>query len=122
MTRPVVVIDVVGLTPNGRGADVALVTDAGTPGVSRVLGTDEPAETPLRQVRLVALGWMDAGTRNVYSDKPVTKPADLKGMKIRVQQSDLWIAMMQAFGANPTPMPMGGQPSVTAALPAQARP
>ena len=25
--------------------------------------------------RLVALGWMDAGTRNVYSDKPVTKPA-----------------------------------------------
>ena len=30
--------------------------------------------------RLVGLGWMDAGTRNVYSDKPVTKPADLKGM------------------------------------------
>jgi len=28
-------------------------------------------------------------------------------MKIRVQQSDLWIAMMEAFGANPTPMPMG---------------
>src|SRR5215216_4660376 len=28
--------------------------------------------------RLVALGWMDAGTRNVYSNKAVTKPADLK--------------------------------------------
>src|SRR5436305_10472895 len=25
--------------------------------------------------RLIALGWMDAGTRNVYADKPVTKPA-----------------------------------------------
>src|SRR3954470_21848465 len=34
--------------------------------------------------RLIALGWMDAGTPNVYSDKPVTKPADLKGMKIRM--------------------------------------
>src|SRR3970282_2780325 len=32
--------------------------------------------------RLVALGWMDAGTRNVYSDKPGTKPAALKGRKI----------------------------------------
>jgi TRAP-type C4-dicarboxylate transport system substrate-binding protein len=28
-------------------------------------------------------------------------------MKIRVQQSDLWIAMMEAFGANATPMPFG---------------
>ena len=26
-------------------------------------------------------------------------------MKIRVQQSDLWVAMMQAMGANATPMP-----------------
>src|SRR5689334_15623599 len=27
--------------------------------------------------RLVGLGWMDAGTRNVYTSKPITKPADL---------------------------------------------
>jgi tripartite ATP-independent transporter DctP family solute receptor len=57
---------------------------------------------------LVGLAYYDSGARSFYTTKkPVEKLADLKGMKIRVQQSDLWIAMMQAFGANPTPMPMG---------------
>jgi TRAP-type C4-dicarboxylate transport system substrate-binding protein len=28
-------------------------------------------------------------------------------MKIRVQQSDLWVALMEAMGANATPMPFG---------------
>jgi tripartite ATP-independent transporter DctP family solute receptor len=57
---------------------------------------------------LVGLAFYDSGARSFYTTKkPITKLADLKGMKIRVQQSDLWIAMMQAFGANPTPMPMG---------------
>jgi TRAP-type C4-dicarboxylate transport system substrate-binding protein len=45
--------------------------------------------------RLVALGWMDAGTRNVYSDKPVTKPADLKGMKIRMMGNPLFVETMK---------------------------
>ncbi|TWF54450.1 TRAP transporter substrate-binding protein [Neorhizobium alkalisoli] len=57
---------------------------------------------------LVGLAYYDSGARSFYTTKkPIEKLADLKGMKIRVQQSDLWIAMMQAFGANPTPMPMG---------------
>jgi tripartite ATP-independent transporter DctP family solute receptor len=57
---------------------------------------------------LVGLAYYDSGARSFYTTKkPIQKLADLKGMKIRVQQSDLWIAMMQAFGANPTPMPMG---------------
>jgi len=33
--------------------------------------------------------------------------ADTKGMKIRVQQSDLWVALVGAMGANATPMPTG---------------
>jgi TRAP-type C4-dicarboxylate transport system substrate-binding protein len=33
--------------------------------------------------------------------------ADAKGMKIRVQQSDLWVALVGAMGANPSPMPIG---------------
>ena len=50
--------------------------------------------------RLVALGWMDAGTRNVYSDKPVSKPADLKGMKIRMMGNPLFVETMNAMGGN----------------------
>lgn len=57
---------------------------------------------------LVGLAFYDSGARSFYTTrKPIRSIADLKGMKIRVQQSDLWIAMMQAFGANATPMPFG---------------
>ncbi len=50
--------------------------------------------------RLVALGWMDAGTRNVYAKKAVTAPADLKGMKIRMMGNPLFVETMNAMGGN----------------------
>jgi tripartite ATP-independent transporter DctP family solute receptor len=50
--------------------------------------------------RLVVLGWMDAGTRNVYSDKPVTRPVDLKGMKIRMMGNPIFVETMNAMGGN----------------------
>ncbi|MBL8378514.1 MAG: TRAP transporter substrate-binding protein [Burkholderiales bacterium] len=50
--------------------------------------------------RLVVLGWMDAGTRNVYANKPATKPADLKGMKIRMMGNPLFVETMNAMGGN----------------------
>lgn len=56
---------------------------------------------------LVGLAFYDSGSRSLYSKKPVKSLADLKGMKIRVQQSDLFVSMIEALGANPTPMPMG---------------
>ena len=52
------------------------------------------------QSRLIVLGWMDAGTRNVYTDKPVTKPADLKGLKIRMMGNPLFVETMNAMGGN----------------------
>ena len=52
------------------------------------------------QSRLIVLGWMDAGTRNVYSNKPVTKPADLKGMKIRMMGNPIFVETMNAMGGN----------------------
>jgi tripartite ATP-independent transporter DctP family solute receptor len=57
---------------------------------------------------LVGLAFYDSGARSFYTTKkPIKSLEDMKGLKIRVQQSDLWIAMMKAFGANPTPMPFG---------------
>src|SRR5512145_601093 len=50
--------------------------------------------------RLIGLGWMDAGTRNVYTDRPVTKPADLKGLKIRMMGNPLFVETMNAMGGN----------------------
>src|SRR3954454_16524322 len=52
------------------------------------------------QTRLIALGWMDAGTRNVYSNKPITKPADLKGMKVRMMGNPIFVETMNAMGGN----------------------
>src|SRR5467141_194440 len=40
------------------------------------------------------------GPRNVYSNKPVTKPADLKGMKIRMMGNPLFVETMNAMGGN----------------------
>src|SRR5215207_5739060 len=57
---------------------------------------------------MIGLAFYDSGARSVYtSRKPVKTLADLKGAKIRVQQSDLFVAMVEALGANPTPMPYG---------------
>ncbi|WP_283674289.1 TRAP transporter substrate-binding protein [Butyricicoccus sp. Marseille-Q5471] len=52
--------------------------------------------------------WIDAGTRNFYTiNKPVNTPADLKGLKIRVQQSPTNIEMMRLLGGSATPMGFG---------------
>lgn len=54
----------------------------------------------------VGLAFYDSGSRSFYTTKKrIMSVADMKGMKIRVQQSDLWVAVMQAMGANATPLP-----------------
>ena len=55
----------------------------------------------------VGLAFYDSGARSIYAKKAIKTPADAKGLKIRVQQSDLWVALISAMGANPTPMPYG---------------
>ncbi|MFA9377656.1 MAG: TRAP transporter substrate-binding protein [Lachnotalea sp.] len=48
-----------------------------------------------------------AGTRNMYSSKPINSVADLKSMKIRTAESDTYAKMMDCFGGAATPMSMG---------------
>ncbi|RYF27958.1 MAG: TRAP transporter substrate-binding protein [Comamonadaceae bacterium] len=56
----------------------------------------------------VGLAFYDSGARSMFTaKKPVKSLADMKGLKVRVQQSDLWVSMLEAMGANATPMPMG---------------
>ncbi|KFB08140.1 TRAP transporter substrate-binding protein [Nitratireductor basaltis] len=57
---------------------------------------------------LIGLAYYDAGARSFYnSQKPVKTLEDLKGMKFRVMQSDVFVDMVSALGGNATPMPYG---------------
>ncbi|WP_353981617.1 C4-dicarboxylate TRAP transporter substrate-binding protein [Salinicola endophyticus] len=47
------------------------------------------------------------GVRQLLSRDPVATPADLSGVKIRVQNSPMYVAAIKAMGAVPTPMSLG---------------
>ena len=56
----------------------------------------------------VGLAFYDSGARSIYNSvRPVRSLADLKGLRIRVQQSELMAEMIRAFGAEPVQMPYG---------------
>lgn len=57
---------------------------------------------------LRGLCYFDAGSRSFYTkEKPVATPADLKGLKIRVQESQTSMDMVKALGGSPTPISWG---------------
>ncbi|MDX8453453.1 TRAP transporter substrate-binding protein [Mesorhizobium sp. VK9D] len=57
---------------------------------------------------LVGLAFYDSGARSFYNTKKdITSMADMKGMKFRVIQSDVFVDMVNALGANATPMAYG---------------
>jgi tripartite ATP-independent transporter DctP family solute receptor len=57
--------------------------------------------------RLVGLAWMDGGSRSLYTKKPVRKPDDLKGQKIRMMGNPLFVDTMNAMGGNGIAMGYG---------------
>ena len=48
-----------------------------------------------------------AGYRSFYASKPIRTPADLQGMKVRVQASPTVLEMVRLLGGAPTPIPFG---------------
>jgi tripartite ATP-independent transporter DctP family solute receptor len=57
---------------------------------------------------LVGLAWLDAGARNFYNTKKEIKTTkDLSGLKIRVQESQPMVQMVEALGSISTPMTTG---------------
>lgn len=57
---------------------------------------------------LIGLAFYDGGSRSFYNSKrPIKSLADMKGLKFRVMQSDIFVSMVAALGANATPMPYG---------------
>lgn len=57
-------------------------------------------------LKIIASNWM-YGTRHTLTKKPVQKPADLKGMKIRVPNNLIQVKGFEVLGAAPTAMPLG---------------
>ncbi len=54
------------------------------------------------------IGWFSTGDSAIQTvDSPVTTPADLEGIKIRVQENPALIDAVTALGGNATPMPFG---------------
>jgi len=53
----------------------------------------------------VGLALYESGARSMYAKKPIKSVADMKGLKVRVQPSDLWVSLIGAMGASAAPMP-----------------
>jgi tripartite ATP-independent transporter DctP family solute receptor len=56
---------------------------------------------------LVGVGYLFEGARSFYANKPLKSPADIAGLKIRVQPSPTAIRMVELLGGQPTPIAFG---------------
>jgi len=70
------------------------------------IGDEILAKITASSANLVGLGWMDSGTRNVFTKKPIRKPADLAGQKIRMMGNPLFVDTMNAMGGSGISMGM----------------
>ena len=66
-----------------------------------ILGSFEP-------YGFVGLAFYDSGARSIYNSvRPVRTVADMKGLRLRVQQSELMSDMIRTLGAEPIELPYG---------------
>ncbi|MCW2131857.1 TRAP transporter substrate-binding protein [Arthrobacter sp. VKM Ac-2550] len=77
----------------------------------KVVGDEEitgELYSSLEDQKITVLGGFTQGTRSVYNtEKPINTPEDLAGMKIRVQESDVHMKMIELMGGSATPMAFG---------------
>jgi len=71
------------------------------------IGDELLAKVSASPAKLIGLGWMDGGARNLYTKKPVHKPADLAGQKVRMMGNPLFVDTMNAMGGNGIAMAYG---------------
>ena len=68
---------------------------------NEILGSFEP-------YGFIGLAFYDSGARSIYNNvRPVRTLSDLKGLRIRVQQSELMSSMIRSLGAEPVELPYG---------------
>ncbi len=109
------------------GALASLVPELNVVEVPFLFRTNEEADKIIDEVLTPALGeyfrkadlvlgfWSENGYRHFGTrDAPVKSPADLRGKKIRAQESPVHIAMYKAFGASPIPLPTTEVPQALA--------
>ena len=75
--------------------------------IDGAIGDDLLAKISASPAKLVAIGWMDGGSRSLYTKKPVRSPADLKGQKVRMMGNPLFVDTMNAMGGNGISMGYG---------------
>ncbi|MBU8546827.1 MULTISPECIES: TRAP transporter substrate-binding protein [Roseomonadaceae] len=54
-----------------------------------------------RRARVALIGYAGGGTRNIFSNRPATNMAELRGLRVRVQGAPIWSRTFQAIGMAP---------------------
>ena len=67
----------------------------------------EDIAAAMAEANMVPLSWFASGSRSFYANASLETAEDIAGLKFRVQNSDINVAMVEALGANATPLPYG---------------
>src|SRR5665648_740106 len=67
---------------------------------------EQTTKLEAKGLHIVTTNWV-YGTRDIVAKKPITKPSDMAGMKIRVPSNQLFVETIKAMGGTATPMPWG---------------
>ena len=68
---------------------------------------EEIARDIVARARVRPLGYFARGPRNLTANRPVRTPEELNGLRLRVPNVPLFVAVWSALGARPTPMAFG---------------